>query len=208
MDYSASDEKMISQAKRGDLSAFNQLVLAYQDVVFRQAFWLLNETEAAEDATQEAFIQAYHKLHTLRGGSFRAWVLKIVTNYSLDRLRAAARHPSITLEPYDVYGEEMEPAWMKDPGESPAQVEERKETKQDIARAIQRLSPEFRVVVILADLQGLNYQEISAALHVPMGTVKSRLARARRQLRGDLQNSLTGYRAREQDLSRPAVSER
>jgi RNA polymerase sigma-70 factor, ECF subfamily len=180
------EDEVIYSSQRGDLDAFNRLVLAYQDVVFRQAYWMLSEEEAAEDAVQEAFLRAYEKLNSFHGGSFRAWLLRITTNYCLDQIRSTSNHPKLPLEQFNEDGEEIEPNWLKDPRETPEQVMERVETGQRIANAIQRLNPVFRCVVILVDLQELDYAETSTVLHIPVGTVKSRLARARNQLREDL----------------------
>jgi RNA polymerase sigma-70 factor, ECF subfamily len=179
----------ICRALRGDLDAFNELVLAYQDIVFRQAYWMLNEEEAAEDAAQEVFIQVYRKMSIYDGRSFRAWVLKITTNYCLDRIRSAARHPRISLCQTNDEGEEFEPDWMKDTGESPEQAVERSETRHSIACAIHKLTPDYRSAIILIDLQELEYAEAASILQVPIGTIKSRVARGRCQIRTNLMMS-------------------
>ena len=89
---------LIDSARRGDLNAFNRLVLAYQDLVYNHAMRVMGENAAAEDATQEAFISAYRNLSGYRGGSFRAWLLRIVTNACYDELRRRKRRPSTPLE--------------------------------------------------------------------------------------------------------------
>jgi RNA polymerase sigma-70 factor (ECF subfamily) len=90
--------ELIQYAQKGDLDAFNRLVLAYQDMVYNQAYRVIGESDAAEDATQEAFISAYRKIHTYRGGSFKAWLLRIVTNACYDELRRRKRRPTTPLE--------------------------------------------------------------------------------------------------------------
>src|SRR5512142_1843577 len=90
---------LIRDAQTGDLDAFNRLVLAYQDIAFNLALRMLNDEDAAADATQTAFISAYRNLHAYRGGSFRAWVLRMVTNSCYDELRKRHRHPTTSLEP-------------------------------------------------------------------------------------------------------------
>ena len=90
---------LIQSALDGDLDAFNRLVLAYQDMVYNQAYRMLGESQTAQDATQDAFIAAYRKLHTYRGGSFRAWLLRIVTNLCYDELRRRKRRPVTPLRP-------------------------------------------------------------------------------------------------------------
>lgn len=179
---------LIEAAQHGDLAAFNELILSCQDLVYRQAWWLLKEEEAAEDATQETFLKVYRKINTFQlGKPFRSWLLKITTNHCLDKIRSARRHPEQTLEPVDRDGEAIEPAWLKDPGDTPEQALIRAEEERRIIYAIQSLSPEYRAVVIMVDLQELDYTEVSAILNVPLGTMKSRLSRARRQLRLALQ---------------------
>jgi RNA polymerase sigma-70 factor (ECF subfamily) len=187
---SRSETKLIDRAQRGELEAFNDLILLYQDSVYRQACWLLRDEEAAQDLTQEAFLIAYRKLYTFIGGSFRPWLLKITTNLCLDQLRARKRHPTIPLEKLNEDGEEVDTAaWLVDPGDTPEQLVERTETRSAIARCIGRLRPEHRTVILLVDLQEMDYQEAAKTLGVPIGTVKSRLARARVLMQYYLQSS-------------------
>jgi RNA polymerase sigma-70 factor (ECF subfamily) len=179
---------LIQSALDGDLDAFNRLVLAYQDMLFNQAYRMMGEPQAAEDATQDAFITAFRKLHTYRGGSFRAWLLRIVTNLCYDELRRRKRRPTSALEPVDQYDEEIEsPHWLTDPGENPEESAERAELAEALQYCLDDLPPEFRSVVILVDIQGMDYAEASQAVGRPLGTVKSRLARARGRLRDCLQ---------------------
>ncbi len=179
---------LIHAAKQGDLDAFNRLVLAYQDMVYGQAYRMINEPEVAEDATQDAFISAYRNLKSYRGGSFKAWLLRIVTNACYDELRRRKRRPTTPLEPLDQDDEEIEsPHWLADPGESPEDSAERAELADALQDCLQGLSPEFRAVVILVDVQGMDYQEASETVGTALGTIKSRLARARLKLRDCLQ---------------------
>jgi RNA polymerase sigma-70 factor, ECF subfamily len=173
----------IRQAKKGSLQAFNELVLLYQDSVYRQALWILKDEAAAEDAAQEAFLLAYRKISTYQGGSFRAWLLKITSNYCLDQIRIAKRRPCQPLLLSNHEGEELEPSWVIDPGDSPEKTVEHSETRAAILQAIRSLPPENQIVVFLVDLQELDYGEAAAVLQVPIGTIKSRLARAREKLR-------------------------
>lgn len=184
-DGTTREDRLIHQAQNGNLEAFNQLVLIYQDHVFRQALWILKDEAAAEDAAQEAFLIAYRKLNTLRGGTFRPWLLRITTNYCLDQLRIAKRRPAEPLERYDDEGEEIEPYWLRDPSETPEQALERAELQEEILRSVEKLSWEFRLPIILADVQELNYEEASAVMQLPVGTFKSRLSRARQKLYQD-----------------------
>jgi RNA polymerase sigma-70 factor (ECF subfamily) len=179
---------LIKDAQRGDLDAFNRLVLAYQDRVYNQAYRVLGNHQSADDATQDAFISAYRKLSSFRGGSFRAWLLRIVTNACYDELRRQKRRPTTALEPVDENDEEIEsPYWIADPGELPEEQAVRSELGNAIQECLNQLSNEFRMVVVLVDVQGLDYQEASEVIGKPLGTIKSRLARARYQMRDCLQ---------------------
>ena len=114
---------LIQEAKHGDLDAFNRIVLAYQDQTYNLAFRLLGEDASAQDATQIAFINAYQAIKSYRGGSFRAWILRILTNVCYDELRRQKRKPTEDLNPVDTdTGEEMEdPVWLSDDSQSPAE---------------------------------------------------------------------------------------
>jgi len=180
---------LIKAAKKGDLDSFNRLVLAYQDMVYNQAYRLMGEHASAEDATQETFISAYKKLWTYRGGSFRAWLLRIVTNNCYDELRRRKRKPTTPLEPFNRDEEEIEsPTWLEDPSETPEKAAERSDMRNALHKCLGELPPEFRAVVILVDIQGLDYAEAAQAIGKPLGTVKSRLARARVRMRNCLQS--------------------
>jgi len=175
---------LIQDARGGNLEAFNRLVLAYQELVFNQAFRMMGEVAAAEDATQEAFISAFKNLRAFRGGSFRAWLLRIVTNACYDELRRRQRRPTTPIEPLGDNQDEIEsPRWMADPGETPEEFAERSELSEAIQRCLDDLPQDFRTVVVLVDIQGFDYQEASEVIGRPVGTVKSRLSRARVRLR-------------------------
>ena len=179
---------LILDAQRGDLEAFNRLVLAYQDLVYTQAYRMMGESEAAEDAAQDAFIAAFRKLGSYRGGSFKAWLLRIVTNLCYDELRRRKRRPTTPLEPMDNDDEEIEsPRWLSDPNGTPEDETERLELARALQRCLDQLPPEFRVVVALVDIQGMDYVEAAESMAKPLGTVKSRLARARMRMRDCLQ---------------------
>jgi RNA polymerase sigma-70 factor (ECF subfamily) len=180
---------LIQSARQGDLTAFNRLVLAYQDMVYNQAYRVMGESDASEDAAQEAFISAYRKLHTFRGGSFRGWLLRIVTNACYDELRRRKRKPVTSFEPQNEDGEEIESArWMVDPGKSPEERLQQAELAQAIQNCLNALPPDFRTVAILVDVQGMDYAQVAEIVKKPLGTVKSRLARARHRLQLCLQN--------------------
>ncbi|HEX7541721.1 MAG TPA: sigma-70 family RNA polymerase sigma factor [Anaerolineales bacterium] len=180
---------LIRDAQHGDLDAFNTLVLAYQDIVYNTALRILGDEDLAADASQEAFISAFRALNSFRGGSFRAWLLRTVTNACYDELRRKQRRPTTPLEPETEDGDEVEtPRWLADPNASPEEQLDQAELEHAIQHCLENLPINFRTVVVLADIQGLDYTEIAAAVKKPLGTIKSRLARARLRLRECLQS--------------------
>ncbi|GAB4522670.1 MAG: sigma-70 family RNA polymerase sigma factor [Anaerolineales bacterium] len=188
MNLTLNEDLVIARAQQGDLDAFNDLVLRYQEMAYHQAYRILGESDTAEDATQEAFIAAYRKLASFQGGSFRAWILRIVTNRCYDFLRYHKRRPITALNPENRDGEEIEsPTWLADPSESPEERLLRGQLNQAIQHCLQNLPPAFRTVAILVDVQGLDYTEAAQVIGKPVGTVKSRLSRARARLRDCLQ---------------------
>jgi len=179
---------LIHAAKRGDLDAFNRLILEYQDLAFNVAYRILGDPDQAADAAQVGFISAYKHLKGFRGGSFRSWILRIVTNACYDELRRQKRRPTTPLEPLTDAGEEIEsPEWLADPSESPEDAALRAELGRAIEDCIQTLDPDFRAVLVLVDVQGMDYAEAASILGRPLGTVKSRLARSRVRIQECLQ---------------------
>ena len=187
----AMDEaELLRLAQRGDLDAFNRIVLAHQTRAYNVALRILGDGEAADDATQEAVISAYRNLRSFRGGSFRAWLLRIVTNACYDELRRRKRRPATSLEDLTAEPEDGAPQfeeWLASKADGPERLSERSELVHAIQDCLDRLPDEFRIVAVLADVQGCDYDEVSTAIGRPLGTVKSRLARARARLRDCLQ---------------------
>ena len=180
---SPKDENLVKIAMQGDLEAFNQLVLRYQDVTYHHAYAILRDCASAEDATQDSFIRAFKSLAGFRGDSFRAWILKIVTNAAYDTLRRLKRHPIQSLFPEDEFGAEIEfPAWLVDPALSVENIVEQAEFFTYLSRLLAELPEGYRAVLTLIDVYEFDYAEAAQILNVPMGTVKSRLARARFQI--------------------------
>jgi RNA polymerase sigma-70 factor, ECF subfamily len=183
-----NEEQLIQDAQQGDLDAFNRLVIAYQGLAYNVAFRLLSDPASAEDTTQDAFLSAYRNLRRYRGGSFKAWLMRIVTNAAYDELRRQKRRPQTNLDREDPEGDlEDHSSWLADPGESPQELAERVEMGNAIQRCLNELEHEFRTAVVLIDVQGMDYSEAAEAMKRPLGTVKSRLARARARLQQCLQ---------------------
>ena len=177
------EQALIAAAQRGSLPAFNQLILHYQGLAFNVAYRILGDTDSASDATQDAFIKAFQKLDQYRGGSFKAWMLRIVTNTCYDTLRARKRRPTISLESEDEDMDSEHDARLLDTTERPDAYVLRQELAGAIQSAIELLPADQRTALVLADIEGLDYQEIADVTNSALGTVKSRLSRARAKMR-------------------------
>jgi len=170
------------------------LVELYQAGAYGLALRMVGDPDVAADVTQDAFFSAYRNIAAFRGSSFRAWLFRIVSNGCLDHFRRQARRPATSLEaaiepdPED----EAAPADMRlaaalaDPGWDPEAVALRAEVVEHIQRALLKLQPEQRLALILSDIQGLPYEEIARVMDTSLGTVKSRIARARAHVRDAL----------------------
>lgn len=183
---------LIRDAKRGDLDSFNRLVLAYEGVAYHVAFRIMGEQQSAEDATQDAFISAYISLKSFRGGSFRSWLLRIVTNACYDELRKRKRRPASSLDDLTDAGigfDGEQSSGLFTNQQRPEREVEQYELRKAIKRCLDLLPVEYKIVAVLVDVQGFNYQEASDVIQKPLGTVKSRLARARGRLRDCLQDT-------------------
>lgn len=180
------EASLIRAAQRGNLDAFNELVLTYQHRVYNLAYRILGDPASAADATQEALIAAYRKIATFRGGSFPSWLLRIVANRCYDELRRQKRRPVTPWEEFGDVDEEANPALING-SQSPEQRVEQAELARLLQAAIATLPADQRVVLVLSDVEGMAYTEIAQAIGIPVGTVKSRLARARARLRDLLQ---------------------
>ena len=174
---------LIAAAQRGHLPAFNQLILHYQGIAYNVAYRVLGDADSASDATQDAFIKAYQRIDQYRGGSFKAWILRIVTNTCYDMLRSRKRRPTSSLDGDDSDSDEMDSehdARLIDDAERPEAFAMRRELAGAIQAAIEQLPEDQRVTLVLADIEGLDYQEIADATGVALGTVKSGWPGARR----------------------------
>ena len=188
--YSANCEAIwIQGAQQGDLSGFNQLVLAHQDGVFRWVVSLVYDDMLAEDITQWTFVTAFEKLSTFRGGSFRAWLFRIARNRSFDEMRRRKNHAAVSLDDStDSDHDRLEVL----PDGSPLPEEELIKIEQAamIENLLSRLPETFQQTLRLIDMEGMDYQEAADVLGLPLGTVKSRLARARLKIRDSFQKTV------------------
>lgn len=183
------ENALIQAARQGDLTAFNTLVLTYQHQVYNLAYRIMGQEAAASDATQEAFISAYKNLKSFRGGSFKSWLLRIVTNACYDDLRRKKRRPATSLDEL-VEGEDGEAEFdVPSAEDGPETIAQRRELARLIQRGITTLPDDQRIVLVLSDIQGMSYEEIAETTNSNLGTVKSRLSRGRAKLREYLQQA-------------------
>lgn len=175
------DDALALRAVSGDLDAFNRLVRLHERQAYSVALRLLRRPEWAEDAVQDAFFQAYRALHTFRGGAFRSWMLRIVTNRCYDLLRSSMRSTAASL---DDQAFETEPEWSSVAAtDDPASRMGQAELGQVLEAALAMLPCDQQTTVLLCDVQGYTYDEVAGITGVAVGTVKSRLSRARAALR-------------------------
>jgi RNA polymerase sigma-70 factor (ECF subfamily) len=181
-----NEQALIQAARRGRLDAFNTLVLHYQDGVFALAYRIMGDRESAADVAQDAFITAFRRLDTYRGGLFKSWLLRITANTCYDELRRLKRRPVTPFEELPGGDTDDGPAIPAQTA-TPEQVAQQRELSRAIEQCIQALHHDQRAVLILSDVEGLSYQEIADSVGANLGTVKSRLSRARAGVRDCLQ---------------------
>lgn len=174
-------EKIIARARRGDADAFEQLVVAYRDQVFRLALRMCGSEADADEVAQEAFLSAWKALPNFRGESqFSTWLYQLSTHAAIDLMRREKRQ---------IAAADITEVSAADPAPSPQQQAEQSEQREIVRDAILQLAPEQREVVVLRFMEELSYEEIGAVLKLPSGTVKSRLNRAKAQLKEILSKS-------------------
>jgi len=184
-----TENSLINSAQRGDMDAFNTLILNHQDMLYRIPLRIVHDECIAEDALQEAMVHAFRHIRSFRGGNFKSWLARVTVNASYDELRRGKRHLAMPLEQFTQDGEEIEsPDWMRDSGPGPEERAETSELQKALHQCIKALIPDYRLMVILVDMEGMSYEEAAIVARVPVGTVKSRLARARMQIRKSLQS--------------------
>ncbi len=182
-EFSPADADLIRKARRGDRGAYGQLVLLYQDRLFNAVLRLVGDPEDARELAQEAFARGLDKIQSFRGeASPYTWLFRIAMNLAICSLRRVQRHKVFSLDAGN---------GLDAPGpvaaSSPVADAERREVQQLVAEALGRLEAEYRIVLVLRDVEGFDYQQMADLLDLPLGTVKSRLFRARLALRDELQ---------------------
>ena len=182
-----SEKILISLAKRGDMAAFEQLVLAHEKRVYNIALRMAGSSEDAKDISQEVFLKVFRSIPSFdERAAFSTWIYRITVNACIDEMRKRKGRTSLSLE-QEMQNEEG--AWalqIADERETPEEVLLRQEKQREILLAMEKLSPEHKAAVTLRDIRGLSYEEIAETLEMPLGTVKSRICRARSQLKEEI----------------------
>ena len=173
------EETLIAQSRAGDLESFNALVGMYQNQVYGVALRMVRNAPLAEDLAQDAFISAFRNLNQYRGGSFKSWLMRIVRNATLDSLRRTQRRPTDSLDENMVAFESQ----LVSDEPTPEDVAENAERGDHIKEVMAELHPDQKMALVLIDVEGYSYEDAAQAMSVGIGTVKSRLSRARARMR-------------------------
>lgn len=181
------EEELVARCKKGDIDAFEELVCCYERKIYTVTYRLMGNHEDANDCAQEAFLKAFQAINNFRGeASFLTWLCRIATNVCRDELRKRYRTSTESLDERVTLDEGEVTKQYASPDLGPSEIYEQKEFQERIQRLINGLSPEFRMALILRDIQGYSYEEIAEQLNCSLGTVKSRIYRARNYLKDKL----------------------
>ena len=193
MSHPVDDASLVAQAQAGHLASFDQLVLQHQDVVYAVAVRMLGDREEAKDVAQDTFVRAYRSLKAFRReAKFSTWLIAITMNLCRNRRRWWARRRQVIVASVDeptASGESLAHS-VADPAPSTAEVAQQRELQQLLLTTLATLDHGDREVLVLRDLQGYSYEDIARTLGCQLGTVKSRLSRARFALRARLDGKL------------------
>ena len=188
-----SELELIRKAQAGDRGAYGKLVLLYQDRLFNAVVRMVGDREESRELTQETFTRGLAKIDGFRGeASPYTWLFRIATNLCISRLRKIQRHRTFSLDGATSQGNSDDQASSlldrvkPDSAPRPEEELERKERGQQVVAALGRLDPEYRAVLVMRDIEGFDYQQMADVLGLPLGTLKSRLFRARLALRDEL----------------------
>ncbi len=179
------EARLIKLAQEGDLTAYNRLVLLHQEAVYNVVYRLMGDAAAAADITQDAFLSAYHAINRFTEGHFKAWLMRIATNACYDEFRRRKRRPQTSLE--EITDVNESPGFLQSDEPGPEQMRQQRELAQAIQNCLKALPEDQRVAVVLCDVEGYDYNEIASIITGSLGTVKSRISRARGKLRDCLQ---------------------
>jgi RNA polymerase sigma-70 factor (ECF subfamily) len=187
------DRDLVGLARRGDREAFTQLIVQYQVPLYNMALRMVGGPDDAADITQEAFLRAWEKIRTLREAPFKAWLFQIAANLCYDHFRRGRRYGVMP----DEETNKVRGLGIETP--DPQERAEASERNRLVRESIQALDHDMRIAIVLRDVNGMAYEEIAAVLRVPLGTVKSRIARARAQVQERLQQHPEIFGLRRED---------
>jgi len=181
---------LLERAREGDLDAFNDLVVVYQDLLYALVVRMVPDRDQASDAVQEAFFSAYRNMAGFRGGSVRSWLSRIAINAAMDAQRLKKRRPA------DPYPELEDDTWQPpaDPSADPVTTSLTAERHRALNGALARITDDQRTAIVLYDVEGYDYAEIAELTGVSVGTVKSRIHRGRLAMRGLLADRMDLFR--------------
>lgn len=179
------EKALIEKCKNGNIEAFEKLIFDYQKKVFNLCYRYLENYHDASELAQEVFIKVYKSIDSFKGeSSLSTWIYKIAASACIDELRRRKRR-IMPIEDYDHINKKSE---LTDNHFSPHEQYEKNEVKREIQEAISQLSEEYKTAIILRDIQGFSYDEIASIVGIPLGTVKSRIKRARNAIKEYLSN--------------------
>jgi len=180
---------LISKAKQGDMTAFEELILQHEKIVYNVALKMMNYSEDAKDISQEVFIKAYRSIANFdERSTFSTWIYRITVNTCIDEMRKRKGKQNLSL---DNEIEDEEGTWKQEIADDSRTPEEsliQKEEKNEILMALEMISEDYKTVFILRDIRGLSYEEIAEITGLALGTVKSRISRARKHLKNEIIN--------------------
>jgi len=197
--------ELLRKAQRGQREAFGQLVLLYQDRLYNAVLRLVGDREEARELTQEAFTRGFMKLDSFRGdASPYTWLFRIAVNLAISQLRKIKRHRTFSLDAgsngngrhsTDDQASSLVDRLASQNTARPSETIEDREQGEQVMAALGRLDAEYRAVLVMRDIEGFDYQQMAEVLDLPLGTLKSRLFRARLALRDELRPYLSGTRS-------------
>ncbi len=200
----AREAEWLRKAQKGDRAAYGQIVVAYQDRLYNAVLRVVGDHEEARELTQEAFTRGLMKLDSFRGdASPYTWLFRIAVNLAISQLRKVHRHRVFSLsssngngrhDTSDDQASNLMDALARDRAQLPPQELERREQNEQVLAALGRLDAEYRAVLVMRDIEGFDYQQMADVLDLPLGTLKSRLFRARLALRDELKGYLADRR--------------
>ncbi len=178
-----NDEELVLQAVAGNAQSFEELVTKYEKLVYSICYRMFNNREDALDFTQDTFVKVYKNMEKAIGkGSFKSWICTIATNTCLDEIRKRSKRNTISIDAHYDNDESNAKREIADTSLTPLEEIVTKEDNELLNKAINNLAEDYKIIIVLRDIQGFSYDEIAESLEISLGTVKSRISRARNKL--------------------------